>query len=422
MIWGDAAIEWDILASVCESLKRYHHLRSTLGIATSDISFLFRRFIEPDERTHHANRFNLVYELQRSRHLQFSDNRDRIFAFLGHFSVQSTHPLSCGPMSINANYTKTVERTYIDVAMQIVRTQPSAACIMLASAQHAPDSLPSRSGTDVERESSLRKWLQDEHKLPSWVPDWRTSEGIILAEPICPHRANGDSTTKLEIVNEIEYVLRIHGIGIDTVEVLSQPIHANEFYGVKSADQSMTMIEKLWHEICGKHIFDLDTDYINGGSSFFAFMQTLSNSCVQAAGHDCKLYHEIPESVWLQKAAKYIIETIGISENVATTIRTTAELIEGEWDHDKWSRWATSAADGRIFARTSKGYYVLGPAALEEGDIVCVLYGCKMPFCLRPIGSRYILVGECYVHGLMKGEALDMLARGDIYDQIFDIV
>jgi hypothetical protein len=254
------------------------------------------------------------------------------------------------------------------------------------------------------------------------VPDWRTSQGIILAEPICPHCAHGNSTTKLEIVEQDGYVLQIHGIGIDTIEVLSQPIHANDFYGVKSADQSMTMIEKLWHEICGKHILDLDTDYINGGSSFFAFMQTLSNGCVQAAGHDCKPYHEIPESVWLQKAAKYITETIGISENVAATIRRTAELIEGEWDHDKWSRWATSAADGRILARTRKGYYVLGPAALEEGDIICVLYGCKMPFCLRPIGNRYILVGECYVHGLMKGDALDMLARGIIHDQMFDIV
>ena len=46
------------------------------------------------------------------------------------------------------------------------------------------------------------------------------------------------------------------------------------------------------------------------------------------------------------------------------------------------------------------------PAALEAGDVVCVLFGGKVPFCLRPMGRRYLIVGECYAHGLMKGEAV----------------
>jgi len=41
----------------------------------------------------------------------------------------------------------------------------------------------------------------------SYVPDWRLSEGIV-AEPICPHRAHGDSTAKLEIVGEDDLGLR----------------------------------------------------------------------------------------------------------------------------------------------------------------------------------------------------------------------
>jgi len=52
---------------------------------------------------------------------------------------------------------------------------------------------------------------------------------------------------------------------------------------------------------------------------------------------------------------------------------------------------------------------------------VCVLFGGKTPFCLRPWGHGYLLVGECYVHGLMNGEAMGMLERGDIEAQIFDI-
>ncbi|CAG8942798.1 unnamed protein product [Penicillium salamii] len=421
LIWGHATIDWDTLASVCERLKSYHHLRSMLGITTSDISFLFRRFIEPDENTHHANRFNFVYELQRARHLRFSDDRDRVFAFLGHFSIRSLHPLGCGPVSIIADYSKTVEQTYIDVAVRILRVNPAAACIVLGAVQHPRHSLPSCSGTSVQTDNRLKAWLRDEHRLPSWVPDWRWSEGIILAEPICPHRAHGDSTAKLEIVEDDGVVLRYHGVEIDTIVACSQPLLSRDFYSKKTPDHPSTTIERLWHEICRQGCFNLNDRYLDGQTAFYAFMQTLSNGCVQAAGHGRRPYHEVSDSVWLRKAARYIVETLGASHDVSDDVKRAAGCTEHESNHENWSRWATSASEGRIFARTRMGYYVLGPGALEIGDVVCVLSGCKMPFCLRPMGSCYLLVGECYVHGLMKGEAVGMLARGELHEKILDI-
>jgi len=423
MYWGDATVDWATLASVCGRLKSYHHLRAALGISTSDISFLYRRFIEPDENTHHANRFNFVYELQRARHLNFSDDRDRVFAFLGHYSVRSLHPLGCGPLSITADYTKTVEQLYIDVAVRILRQRPAAVCILLAAVQHPSSSLPSRRvRTDT---TSLETWLKDEHKLPSWVPDWRRFESIILAEPICPHRAHGDSNAEIDILQEDDLVLRVRGVEIDTIEACSRRLASKDFYGKKRPDQPITMIEQLWHELCKKERFNLDDMYRNGGhTAFFAFMQTLSNGCVQAAGHKSVPYHEVPDSVWLRKAARYIAEILGTeSDDITKEVQSAAENItEPEDDHDNWCRWATSASNGRILARTTTGYYVLGPAALETGDVVCVLFGSKVPFCLRPMGERYLLVGECYVHGLMKGEAMEMLARNELDEKAFDIV
>jgi hypothetical protein len=40
--------------------------------------------------------------------------------------------------------------------------------------------------------------------------------------------------------------------------------------------------------------------------------------------------------------------------------------------------------------------------------VVCVLYGGQTPFILRPKVERYQFIGECYVHGIMEGEALDL--------------
>lgn len=422
MMWGDATIKWDKLANVCERLKSYHHLRNTLEITTSDIAFLFRRFIEPEENTHHANRFNFVYELHRARHLQFSDNRDRVFAFLGHYSVRSLHPLGCGPISIIADYTKTIEQTYLDVAIQILKANPGAACILLAAVQHPRHGLPSHHGTAVQAEKSLEAWLGDQQKLPSWVPDWRQSEAIILAEPICPHHAHGNSSAKLEVIHEGGFLLRVHGLETDLIEECSLPLHSNDFYSKKAPGQPLTMVERLWHDICKKKRFDLNDKYPNGQSSFFAYMQTLSNGCVQAAGHECKPYNEVSDCVWLWKAARYIVETLGPSDDVSEEVQKAAEGAECESWHEKWCRWATSALHGRILARTRRGYYILGPSVLEAGDVVCILFGSKVPFCLRPIGKRYLMVGECYVHGLMKGEAIEMLVRDELREKIFDIV
>lgn len=45
----------------------------------------------------------------------------------------------------------------------------------------------------------------------------------------------------------------------------------------------------------------------------------------------------------------------------------------------------------------------------KSGDKVFVLRGSEVPFILRPCGlgrEGFFVVGDCYVHGIMDGEAL----------------
>lgn len=65
----------------------------------------------------------------------------------------------------------------------------------------------------------------------------------------------------------------------------------------------------------------------------------------------------------------------------------------------------------RRFAVARKGYFVLRPGRLQENDVVVVLRGGTVPFLLRRVSvmgngpeGGWVLVGECYVHGLMDGE------------------
>ena len=49
-----------------------------------------------------------------------------------------------------------------------------------------------------------------------------------------------------------------------------------------------------------------------------------------------------------------------------------------------------------------------------------------MAFCLRPLEmdgrTVYLLVGECYIHGFMKGEVDGMVDDGTLKVQDFEIV
>jgi hypothetical protein len=76
----------------------------------------------------------------------------------------------------------------------------------------------------------------------------------------------------------------------------------------------------------------------------------------------------------------------------------------------------------RKFLRSSGGededddkqLFGLAPTRAEEGDLICILFGCSVPVILRNMspsppesGDAYFyFIGEAYVHGMMDGEAL----------------
>lgn len=65
----------------------------------------------------------------------------------------------------------------------------------------------------------------------------------------------------------------------------------------------------------------------------------------------------------------------------------------------------------RRFFVTADNYMGLAPGEAREGDRVAVVYGCSTPVLIREtadVEAGWCLVGECYVHGLMDGQAVGM--------------
>jgi hypothetical protein len=46
------------------------------------------------------------------------------------------------------------------------------------------------------------------------------------------------------------------------------------------------------------------------------------------------------------------------------------------------------------------------PFTTQEGDLIYLLWGGDTPFLLQRVEGRLVLVGDCYVHGIMDGEFL----------------
>ena len=75
---------------------------------------------------------------------------------------------------------------------------------------------------------------------------------------------------------------------------------------------------------------------------------------------------------------------------------------------------------GRKFFITKSGRFGLGPKDAKLGDRMAVIVGSSVPFVLRNTGvnetgkETWQLIGECYVHGVMKGEVMAELESGTL--------
>ena len=84
-----------------------------------------------------------------------------------------------------------------------------------------------------------------------------------------------------------------------------------------------------------------------------------------------------------------------------------------ESQYPGFERRMRSSVTGRRLITTKRGYLGLVNDGTRPGDQVCIFLGCRMPVMLRPMGEHFLFLGECYIHGLMFGEAMEALQAGE---------
>ena|SRR5438045_3609637 len=66
----------------------------------------------------------------------------------------------------------------------------------------------------------------------------------------------------------------------------------------------------------------------------------------------------------------------------------------------------TGVNAGRKLCITHGGFMGLVPKNSEPEDDIALFWGAAVPFVIRSHGNHYQLIGECYIYGIMDGEAL----------------
>lgn len=115
---------------------------------------------------------------------------------------------------------------------------------------------------------------------------------------------------------------------------------------------------------------------------------------------------------WYTRAFEYCLHHLTPTGDINTNRLIHEKEAEPSLIVDFVERIQSIIWNRKFMVSENHGWIGLVPMATQVDDIICILYGCSVPVVLRPYDRTagyglFQLVGECYVHGMMDGEAME---------------
>ena len=257
-------------------------------------------------------------------------------------------------------------------------------------------------------------WAPEFDRLPSWVPV-RFHASTVENKDNKPHRLDGKCFASNRRGPGILQTYDASGIKPPIVLISNNsygaPILSVEGFTISAVWEStspalMGYIPPDWAEFLGwKNISEPPPDKA---------WRTL----VGDRGKDTRCFAPATYGRACGRVFKQMQPDSGLMLNLATHSedRITQEFLQT----------VEAVVCGRRLIRIGKQRFLgLAPRATQRQDIVAILYGLSVPVVLRRIhGTRdgdnvFILIGECFIYGMMDGEALRFKEVHGIQDQTF---
>jgi len=336
--------------------------------------------------------------LREFRPFQATDPRDKVYAIapLAADAEQTEY--------LRPNYSKTVQEVYIDAVRHVVETSDYLHKLdFLGFSGKTYDSV-----WDKEHDQAMLQW-------PTWLPDW--SYGGFMPRQF-----------QKQIVKE-------GGIFGGDSKVLSNAVYLassseeklNELF-----EQNPTLLMDWLVEEAAPVLMEKMELKVKGFSlGPLSHITTRSGENTQVLLEDTAYDRNIPWPVFLSdpldvcfgpaEAKEYqhvivadVLLYAGSAVRRGYAADWPTEMVHGLKDLEEEhtvSQSIDSAINGRRIARLGSAL-ALVPETVKRGDEVFVLFGGQVLYVLRPVSSHYEFIGECYVHGLMDGDALQRLKSG----------
>jgi hypothetical protein len=434
--YGKNYIAWNYLAEMVASLASGSgYALASPELGRLDIGFQFKTGVRQIDMIKwvqdciaRGKKASLTECLANTSYCLAKDPLDRIFAFVGLISRPPVDNDSSYDEVVKVDYSLPPEELLQRVASYILQREPAF--------------LLERSGVGFQRGN---------FDIPSWVPDWGTAERTFEVDIPASSRysAGGNAPISFDCLSSSKICLvaaplsRVKEISHSTINfqepfrgtreliklseliksALELAMNIPDVY--KSTGQSRS--EASWRTLVGDrvrvgldrvagYIFPAPPEY---GVYFHNVTQKIFPTCLSLLGPS----GEIDDTLTVEN----LIEILRSLERVRkqTEGDKGGDLSAGTaLQINMLSQAIVGACKERRFASTEDGLLCLVPLGAEIGDEVCVVPGLSKPLLFR--SSRVVqndtgqlktwkFVGDCYVHGFMRGEAWENAAGLEKY-------
>jgi hypothetical protein len=398
--WGRSAIDWISFTNAARFLFAHGQVTfRTHGNRPYQKIMAMRSLYQPRRST------TMLEVLEGARGYDASDPRDKVYSLLAHPCIQSRLPFS-SPKLITADYSKTKVEIYLESALVILSETRR---LRLLSAVVGP---------------MLHEHHDSVDYIPTWVPRWDvTSSPWALGIP--PWSAIYCASGVLQYIPTSSpgpRVLTVQGILLNMSIGLSSsvplfPAFNPECTQAEVPQEINLAIRKLWEEFrSGEH-----------EEAFSPYQNLLEAFALTLVANRMEYSQGVLWSIRARETIQFFADFLacwkswGMESNDAKELQDRA-VCSGFGIKAKWLDFAARTRDmchQRRMFRTDSRHIGIGPIEIQPGDQICVLFGARVPFVIRRSGDHWLLVGECYLHGLMNGEAIEIWKNGDHQAQTF---
>jgi len=328
-----------------------------------------------------------------SRNSEASDPRDHVYGLAGLFQPDLSKIIA-------PDYTASIKEVFRDFALSVIDVTGSLDIIC-----------QTRRGHDLENS-----------EMPSWVPDFskKSKDYITALNPL--YHAAGTSKPVLEYSRD-KNLLRCQGFAVDLVDGHGCNCDGgeNDTHDVfqpatllRPYNTPEDVIKALWNAFSGGRYEHVD----RVTHELFLKLPWLSRMFLDSPLKNAELYildrfQQCNQTVDL--AGKTLPAYF---PKLTSEFEVPLELVHGNPNvMHPFSDIVRRLLARKLFT-TWRGYIGMGPPNLRQGDCIYILLGCSLPVVLRPCGENserlFKFVGECYIHSIMHGEALEWLSNGDV--------